>query len=57
VFLAQISTRRDSLMSILNQTPQLEDRTLRNAASYLSDFFDEAGSPSKVAELMKACLH
>jgi len=57
VFLAQISTRRDSLMAILNETPQLEDRTRRNAASYLGDFFDGAGSPSKVADLMKACLH
>ena len=56
-FLAQISTRRDSLMAILNDTPQLDDKTRRNAASYLDQFFEEAGSPSKVAELMKECLH
>jgi hypothetical protein len=56
-FLAQISTRRDSLMAILNETPQLEDRTRRNAAAYLGDFFAEAGSPAKAADLMKACLH
>jgi hypothetical protein len=56
-FLAQISTRRDSLMAILNETPQLEDRARRNAAGYLGDFFEEAGSPSKVADLMKVCLH
>jgi hypothetical protein len=56
-FLAQISNRRAPLMAILNETPQLEDRTRRNAAGYLSDFFDEAGSPSKVADLMKVCLH
>jgi hypothetical protein len=56
-FLTQISTRRDSLMAILNETPQLEDRTRRNAAGYLADFFEEAGSPSKVADLMKVCLH
>jgi hypothetical protein len=55
-FLAQISTRRDSLMAILNETPQMEDRTRRTAAGYLGEFFDEAGSPSKVAELMKVCL-
>jgi hypothetical protein len=53
--LAQISTRRDSLMAILNETP-LEDRTRRKAAGYLGDFFEEAGSPSKVADLMKVCL-
>jgi hypothetical protein len=55
--LAQISTRRDSLMAILNGTPQLEERPRRNAANYLGDFFEEAGSPSKVADLMKVCLH
>jgi hypothetical protein len=55
-FLAQISTRRASLMAILNETPQLEDRTRRNAAGYLGDFFEEAGSPSKVADFMKVCL-
>ena len=53
--LAQISTRRDSLMAILNETP-LEDRARRKAAGYLGDFFEEAGSPSKVADLMKVCL-
>jgi hypothetical protein len=56
-FLEQISIRRDSLMAILNETPQLEDKTHRNAAAYLGDFFDQAGSPSKVADLMKVCLH
>jgi len=46
-FLAEVSTRRDSLLAILNETPQLEDRTRRKAAGYLGDFFEEAGSPSK----------
>ena len=55
--LAQISDRRAALLAILDETPQLEDRTRRNAARYLSDFFDEVGSPSKVADLMKVCLH
>ena len=56
-FLAQISARRDSLLAILNETPQLEERTRRNAAAYLGEFFEEAGSPSKVADFMKVCLH
>jgi hypothetical protein len=55
-FLAQIAARRASLMAILSETPQLEDRTRRNAAGYLGDFFEEAGSPSRVADLMKVCL-
>jgi hypothetical protein len=54
--LAQIAADRASLMAILNETPQLEDRSRRNAAAYLGDFFEEAGSPSKVADLMKVCL-
>jgi hypothetical protein len=55
--LAELSTRRDALLAILNETPQLEDRARRKAAGYLGDFFEEAGSPSKVADLMKVCLH
>ena len=55
-FLAQIPTLRASLLAVLDGTPQLEDRTRRNAAGYLGDFFEEAGSPSKVANLMKVCL-
>ena len=55
-FLAEISTRRDSLMSILNQTPQLDDRTRRDAAGYLGDFFEQAESPSRATDLMKMCL-
>jgi hypothetical protein len=55
-FLAQISTRRDSLMAILNETPQLDDKTRRSAGGYLGEFFEEAGSPSKVADMMKVCL-
>lgn len=55
-FLAEISSRRASLLAILDQTPQLEDRTRRNAAGYLGEFFEQAGSPSQVAELMKVCL-
>jgi hypothetical protein len=43
-------------MAILNQTPQLEDKTRRNAAGYLGEFFDQAGSPSKVDDLMNVCL-
>jgi hypothetical protein len=56
-FLAEISTRRDSLMAILNQTPEMTDRTRRDAAGYLGDFFQTAGSTAKVADLMKVCLH
>jgi hypothetical protein len=57
VFLSQISNRRDSLMAILNGTPQLQDGARHNAATYLGGFFDEAGSPSKAADFMKVCLH
>jgi hypothetical protein len=56
-FLAQVSARRDSLLAILNDTPQLYDRTRKSATAYLGNFFEEAGSPSKVTDLMKVCLH
>ncbi|HEY6457320.1 MAG TPA: hypothetical protein VIY90_18745 [Steroidobacteraceae bacterium] len=56
-FLAQISARRISLMALLDETPGLTDRTRRDAAAYLGEFFAAAGSPSKVADFMKVCLH
>jgi hypothetical protein len=56
-FLDQISARRASLMAILDETPQLKEWTRRNAARYLGDFFDDAGSPAKTANFMKTCLH
>jgi hypothetical protein len=55
-FLAQIFTRRDSLLAVLNAVPELEDKTRRNAADYLDIFFKQAGSPAKVGDLMKTCL-
>jgi hypothetical protein len=55
-FAADLLTRRASLFAILNQTPQIEDRTRQTAVSYLGDFFDEIGSPPKMADLMKTCL-
>lgn len=56
-FLAQIATRKDSLLAVLNATPLLDERSRRNAAAYLGDFFEAAGSPSRVADLMRTCLH
>jgi hypothetical protein len=55
-FMAQLTARRASLMAIVNETPQLEDRPRQAAAGYLGDFFDEIASPPKVADLMKMCL-
>jgi hypothetical protein len=55
-FAGEILARRASLLAILDATPQLEDGSRQRADSYLGDFFNEMGSPSKVAELMNGCL-
>jgi hypothetical protein len=55
-FAADMAARRGSLIAIVDQTPQLEESTRTRADSYLGEFFDEVGSPAKVAELLKVCL-
>lgn len=55
--LANMATRRTSLMTVLNETPQLDERTRRTAAGYLDEFFEQAGSASKTSDFMKTCLH
>lgn len=56
-FLGEISARRDSLLAVLDQTPELTERTRKSAANYLGKFFEEASSSSEAASLMKSCLH
>jgi hypothetical protein len=56
-FAGEMLARRESLLTILNQTPQLEEKTRQIATTYLDEFFDEIGSPAKVTELVNKCLH
>jgi hypothetical protein len=51
-----VPARRVSQLTILNETPLLDDRTRGTAAGYLDDFFDQIGSPPQEAEFMKICL-
>jgi hypothetical protein len=55
-FAANLLARRASLLAVVNQTPELSDASRQKAASYLGDFFDEIGSPEKLAEMLKSCL-
>jgi len=55
-FAADLSTHRSSLLSIVDQTPQLSEGSRRRVAGYLGEFFDQISSPAKVAEMLKTCL-
>ena len=55
-FAAGLLPRRAELLSIVDRTPQLSDGSRKRAASYLGEFFDQIGSPAKVAEILKTCL-
>ena len=55
-FAAELLPRRAELLTILDQTPQFEERTRRMAASYMGKFFDQISTPSQVDEIMKTCL-
>ena len=54
--IADMVAHRASLLAVLNETPQLEDRPRKTAAAYLNDFFDSMASPPAVADLMNSCL-
>jgi len=53
---ADLVAHRASLLAILDQIPQLDYTPRQRASSYLGDFFDHAGSPAQVAEIVKTCL-
>jgi hypothetical protein len=53
---ADLIARRTSLLAVLNDVPQLEERTRLKATNYLSGFFDQLGSPPDTAKLMQGCL-
>jgi hypothetical protein len=55
-FAATLLPRRAALLAIVDQTPQLSDGSRKRAASYLGEFFDQIGSPAKVADMLKTCL-
>jgi hypothetical protein len=55
-FATSLAARRGSLLATVDQIPQLNDSNRKRAASYLGDFFDEIGSPTKIAEMLKTCL-
>lgn len=55
-FAASLLPRRAELLSIVDRTPQLSEGPRKRAGSYLGEFFDQIGSPAKVAEMLKSCL-
>jgi len=55
-FAATLSARRASLLSIVDQTPQLSEGSRKRAASYLGESFDLIGSPAKISDMLKTCL-
>ncbi len=55
-FAAGLLARRASLQAVLDSTPELNESSHRTAARYLDDFFDEVGSPSRIADFMSVCL-
>jgi hypothetical protein len=54
--LAQFSTRKAALMTVLDDTPQLDGRARKQATDFLGDFFAAAASPTRSADFMKSCL-
>lgn len=55
-FAASLAPRRAALMAILDQTPQLSDRTRGRADDYMGEFFDQIATPAKMGEMLATCL-
>jgi len=55
-FAASLVPRRAALMAILDQTPQLSDRTRGRADDYMGEFFDQIATPAKMGEMLATCL-
>ena len=54
--IADLVARRASLMAVLNEVPQLEERTRAKATKYLSGFFDQVATPADVTRFLSGCL-
>lgn len=52
---ADMLAHRASLLAILDETPLLNQETMQQGTRFLNDFFDQIGSPMKVAELLEDC--
>ncbi len=55
-FAASLLARRASLMTIVDQTPELSSASRERVDRYLGEFFDQISSPAKVDEMLKTCL-
>lgn len=55
-FVADLQTRRASLLAVLDEAPQLDEETRRKAATYLDGFFGQIDSRDEVAKLLQTCV-
>jgi hypothetical protein len=55
-YIAELSSRRAALLTLLDKTPEMEQGSRQKAGSYLAGFFDQVATPDKVADMMGACL-
>jgi hypothetical protein len=53
---ANLLARREELLRIVDQTPQLNEDSRQKAAGYLGQFFDQISTPAGVSEMLKTCL-
>jgi hypothetical protein len=54
--IAELVTRRASLLAVLGEVPQLEEKNRLKAANYLSSFYDQVATPADVSKLLSICM-
>jgi len=53
---AEFLAHKAAILGVLEQTPQLDDRSRTKAGAYLASFFDQIGNPQELAKITEGCL-
>ena len=52
----QYRASRPAILAALQQTPGLDERSIRKASAFLESFFADISSNEKVLEMVKECI-
>jgi hypothetical protein len=53
--IADLAARRASLLAVLKEVPQLDQRSREKATKYLASFYDQVATPADVTKLLSIC--
>lgn len=54
---AEFIAHKTAILSVLDQTPQLDEGRRKKAGAYLASFFNQIGNPPELAKLLQGCIN